>query len=84
MDRSAGAAQMLCPGVLRDGNGNFYFAPHRIVRANATLGYLVDDDALAAVIGELVTAAALEHQRDLEERARADDSSSDPPNTPEG
>ncbi len=82
MDHRAGAAQEVYPGVLRDENGNFYFAPHRIVRANATLGYPVDDDALAAVIGELVTAATLEHRRDAEQRATADDPKSDTPSTP--
>ena len=69
MDDHANGADALFPGLLEDENGNLYFAANRIFRANAALGYLIDEDALAAVIGELVGAASLERQsRDRESR----------------
>ncbi len=87
MDQRAGRGQVLCPGVFEDEGGNFYFAPHQIVRANTTLGCPVDKHALAALIGELVTAAALERRQQHREqpaRSGADDPGDDPPATPGG
>ena len=72
MDDRTSQAEVLLSGIVEDGDGNLYFAAHRIFRPNALLNYPIEEDALAAVIGELIGAAVLQRkQRAMERRMPA-------------